>query len=460
MKKTLDKQVTGCSGEVSGPSGEDKTWTYTITDLKLGDGKGESIKAEYSGDALFLGSSSNELFFTKVDTELEIITAFKPNDTGLANTVAIFSWDAEKAANRKPAGTVKYTVGSGSCTLDLSSAEMDCDSLKPIDISTYSTSDRLGYRITIENMALSDTSADSIKAEYSGDPVFNASTSRKVPFKTVDTEIIIRSSYKPDEKHLTATAELDWDEAETDGRMPRGIVKFQIGSGSCTLTVETSQLSCDPGTGTVSADRKTFKVKDMLVDDSSADRISAEYSGDGFFNPSKSVKVLIGRIDTEITIPEAYKSADAHVSLKALLSWDESIDVTDEDPLPTGTLKVTVGDKMFTYDLETKELTPEGGSGDENAARQEFTFTGLPFDDIGAETVKVEYSGDRYYGPSSVVHTFDKIQTETVALNYYKGATQDAMDKLTAKVIPEKLPFDESEPRGPFDVILSTAVRK
>ena len=412
---TLDlstKKFTDCQGSVSvEPDGN-----YVITGLNFGSGAGGDIKAEYSGDGLFEKSASDKLSFTKVDTELVFTSAYKPQDPGLADIVSLLSWDKEKAATRKPTGTVKFTAGSGSCELDLSTAKLSCDS-RSVMTGEIPGEDRLSLEMEIAEMLLADSSADRVKAEYSGDAVFNPSSSETERFKTVDTEIRIAAASKNSDKHVTARALLDWDETKAEGRTPTGTVKFVVGSGSCVLTIETGKLSCEPGTGTVSADRKDYFVQKMLVDDSSADRISAEYSGDGYFKPSTSTKVLFDRIDTEITAEKAYRytanDRKDYVWLDSLLDWNE-----DEagEYTPTGKIKIMIGTMTAEYDLTEKTLVINGNSVDPDDIvdtddnLHNFLFKTLP---LAAENVsapgKIEYSGDLHFGPSSEQINFDQI---------------------------------------------------
>ncbi len=409
-------KFTDCSGSVSVV---DKT--YKITGLDFGGNAGGDIVAEYSGDGLFLSSKSEKKYFSKIDTELAINSVYKPNDPALVSFVSVLSWDREKAATRRPVGTIRFTSGSGSCTLNLSTKKMvDCDT-KNVIIAPKTIGDNITYEILVDEMAVTDTTADGITAEYSGDAVFNASSTAKVLFKTVDTTIDIVSSYKPDEKHATITAKLEWDETIADGRKPAGSVKFVVGSGSCTLTIRTGELDCEPGTGTISADRRIFKVKDMLIDDSSADRVSVEYSGDGFFNPSKTNKVLFDRIDTEITIKTANRYKDSQnvggVRLDTLLGWDEN---EDEGKTPTGTLKITIGEKYAEYDLTAKTLKINDQPVDTDKYVMadfdlwSFLFKDLPLNAENATTAKIEYSGDIYFGPSSKTIEFEKIKTSVI----------------------------------------------
>ncbi len=415
---TLDlstKKFTDCQGSVSvEPDGN-----YVITGLNFGSGAGGDIKAEYSGDGLFGKSASDKLSFTKVDTELVISSAYKAQDPGLADIVSLLSWDKEKAATRKPTGTVKFTAGSGSCELDLSTAKLSCDSRSAMT-GEIPGEDRLSLEMEIAEMLLADSSADRVKAEYSGDAVFNPSSTETELFRTVDTEIRIASAIKNNDKHATARALLAWDETESEGRIPTGTVKFVVGSGSCVLTIETGKLSCEPGTGTVSADRKDYFVQKMLLDDSSADRISAEYSGDGFFKPSTSTKVLFDRIDTEITAEKAYRYAknnEGYIWLKSMLSWNED---EAEEYTPTGTIRITIGTKTAEYDLTAKTLKVDGNSVDSadivdvDDNLHNFLFQDLQLDARNAATAKIEYTGDMHFGPSSADIEFDKISTAMV----------------------------------------------
>ena len=420
-------RFTDCSSNTVTVTPGDKQLTFTVKNLNMGAGAGEDLKAEYSGSGSFLASASDKLSFTKVPTALVINSAYKPGDPGLANLVSTLSWDAEKAYTRKPTGTVKFTAGGNICELNLATRILTCGS-KPV-----ADWDRTGsnYRMVIEEMLLSDTSAARIKAEYSGDAVFNPSTAETVLFKTVDTEISVAAASKFDAQHATVSALLDWDESIADGRKPTGTVKFVIGSSSCELTIETGKLSCEPGTGTVSEDRKNYKGTNMLVEDTSADRVSVEYSGDGFFNPSTSTKVLFDRVDTTIKVNKAYWykkgiGIDPFMWLESLLSWDES---EAQGRKPTGTIKISVGAnnpeyelsaRIAEYDLTAKTLKINGEQiespntiVDSSESPERLVFKDLPFDATTfiSSADKIEYSGDLYFGPSSAPIVYDKLPT-------------------------------------------------
>ncbi len=429
-------KFNNCTGQVAveGGSYNDHYATYKIRNLSFPGGSGEDLKAEYSGNYSYKPSTSNTVFFTKVDTNLVITLAYKPNDPKFANVTSKLSWEVEPAALRKPIGTIKFTVGSDTCTLNLETDKLNCES---VNVSKVDHQDG-SYEMVIEKMLLADSSADRIKAEYSGDPVFNPSSSVTVLFKTIDTTISVRRATKADENHANVRAVLEWNETLAEGRKPAGTIKFVIGSGSCTLKIDTQRMSCEPATGTVSADHTVFEGWNMLLDDPSADRVYAEYSGDGFFNPSVSTKVLFSSANTSIVITKAYKSSDGYVNLDADIDWDEQ---ATESEILTGVLKITVGDKNVTYNITSGELGADQGTAEADDTRHHFKFRDLFFEGTGdVSDVKIEYLGNGFFGPSHNTATFTKIGTTTIITYAYPGSIpgeSSISPYMNVKVIPE-----------------------
>ena len=471
-------RFTDCSGSVrvepEDMESVDKKLTYTITNLNMGSGIGDDIKAEFSGSGSYLPSASDKKSFSKVDTVLVINNAYKPNDPNYANLLSVLSWNNEKAAERVPSGTIKYTVGGGSCELNLSTKKLSCESAAdPINMEKIEVDfNTAGFSVAIEKMLLADSNADRVSAEYSGDAVFNPSTASAKLFKKLDTTIDIINAYRDKTTgRASVYARIDWDEAEDEGLKPTGSLKFNLGSGSCTMDLKTKKLSCVGDTmGTISADGHDYGASNLLLTDTDAKIVSVEYSGDAFFNSSVSQQKLFSGLKTTVAVTSASKGCDGEnhcfINLSGTLDWEEDVSIID---LPTGKLNIKVGNKTIAFDMDDQTFTGVVAAGADYTSianqksfdptnRHTFEFTNLLLDDVAdVNDITVEYSGDEYYGYSTGEGSISKITIETridLSLhdfhNNYQGSDEDVWRLRGAiKAANYELPF-ELTPTGSF----------
>ena len=445
----------------------ERYWSIQITKLNMGSGAGEDIIAEYSGSGSFLPSSSIKKSFTRVDTTLEIESAFKPNDPNYANLISVLSWNKENAATREPTGTIKYTVGSGSCELNLSTKKLSCRSetdptVKTIEIGT----EKLGYRMTILKMLLADSSADRVTVEYSGDAVFNPSSAAAMLFKKVDTTIDIYKAYRDKTTgRASVYTWMYWDEDEDEGLKPTGTLKYTLGSGSCTMDISTQKVSCVGDLyGMISDDGHDYVVTNLLLTDTDAKIVSVEYSGDGLFNSSVSQQTLINELQTYVAVSSASEGCDGEnhcfINLSGTLDWDVDESVTS---LPSGTLTIKLGEKSIKFDLNAGTL--RGVKESENAYankvvrydvndRHSFEFKNLLLDDVADITeIEVEYNGDDNYAYSSDKKEIDSIKIGTIITlgSPSYGGTDESVWTFngTLRPVTENLPID-FRPSGSF----------
>lgn len=418
---TDSPRFTDCEGSAVLSDG-----SYRITGLQMGDGTGNTIKARYSGDSYFRGSVSPEFDFLKVNTALVISKAYKPGSPNRANVTATLSWNKDEAGANKPRGSITFTIGADKCVLDIDAGTISCKG-DGTAVNRETSVDDNSYTWVIENILLSADTADRVLAEYGGDSIFNASSSNTVLFKTVPTDIHISKAFKVDNDYADITAVLGWDESLAEGRLPSGTITIKAGSGSCTLDIETKVLSCEPKSGTVSDDRKTYSVSNMLLDDKTADRVQVEYSGDGFFLASTSTKVLFDTIPTDLNLYDGSRTQAGVINVKADLSW---INESPDGRKPTGTIKFTSGTAVCTLDISTMKFTDCVGvaSLEEEVQTQTYTITNLNMGSKAGADIKAEYSGDGgFLASASDPLSFEKMDTE---LKIDESATYKSGDSL------------------------------
>ena len=146
------------------------------------------------------------------------------------------------------------TAGQAACTLDITlddSADAkprftDCEAAEIVftrasDTQLYNESTKEGfYQVTINGLKIGDGTAASIKAEYSGDHVYQTSASDEKFFEKIDTTIDVKNAFKPETVRATFDAILTWDKAKANGRTPSGSVTFTIGADACKLEIDPS----------------------------------------------------------------------------------------------------------------------------------------------------------------------------------------------------------------------------
>ena len=406
------QRFSDCDGVVTFTAG-----SYHITGLQMGaETSGNNIKAEYSGDSYFRASTSPTFDFTKHNTTITINNVVKPGDPQRANVTTTLSWDNEKTEGRMPTGTVTFTIGTEKCALNMAESTISCfDNLTKVTRTTSDTND--SYTWVIENIKLTVGTADRVYAEYGGDAYFNASASNTVLFKTVPTVTTAIKAFKTETDYADLSGSITWDESLSDGREPHGTVKITAGSGVCTLDIVEKKLSCNSEGVTVTTNdaknRIDFVISRMLLDDKTADRVQMEYSGDGFFLPSSSEKVLFYTIPTDLAISNAVRTQTGVVGLTTVLSW---MDASPTGRTPTGTIKFTSGTGICTLDISgaAPRFTDCGGSVSvaEQGLKRTYTITGMNMTGKAGDSIKAEYSGDGGFVTStSNTLTFSRLNT-------------------------------------------------
>ena len=89
-----------------------------ISGMHLDDTNADNVSMEYKGDGFF-ESSSNKKSFETIPTDLVISKASK-RAPGFISLTAVLSWVDEPTDSKTPSGTIIFTSGTGTCTLDIS----------------------------------------------------------------------------------------------------------------------------------------------------------------------------------------------------------------------------------------------------------------------------------------------------------------------------------------------------
>ena len=500
----METETMTCAGEVhvvkvAKDEDEDQEKGYTagsiyisVKNMGLKDATPDRVAAVYKGDAYFMPSTSQSVLFRKVNTQISIVNdedakryPYKP-DENHANLETLFNWvvstDAQgspvwgnTAVNgRTPTGTISFILTDskasdyGKCEYDLTSKKFSCEG------SVTPGNDAIYNRYSVKDMLLANPAADRVRAEYSGDSIFNASKSLDtVLFHKIPTTINITEAYKPDKDHANVKALLSWEESIEGGPLPTGTLKYVIGTGSCTLEIETKKLSCENNGVTISDDRHNYTVIDMLLDQNGIDRISVEYSGDSLYNPSSSTKVPFATIKTELEINEAEKTAGGDINTTITLSW---IDTPPDGITPGKTIKLTLGSGTPSGQIKTIDSSDTDASGvsctllitddkpeftdcegEASIVKKEdkkwvFEIKNLDMGSSKGDTLKAEYSGDGTFLPStSLPAFFTLINTELEITKAYKSGASlaNVLSKLSWKL-------DEADGKRPTGMITYT----
>ena len=455
-----DKSMT-CAGEVNvvkvataedENQKENKEKGYTagsvyisVKNLGLKDLTADRVTAVYKGDDYFKTSTSQSVLFMKIPTTIEISEAYKP-DKDHANVKTLLSWDENKTGGRLPTGTLKYTVGTGSCTLEIETGKLSCE-------PKTGTVSKDHHNYTISNMLLEQNGADRISVEYSGDSLFNASTSTQVLFATIPTELEISEAEKTSDGGLNATITLSWDKTAPEGMTPGKTIKLTLSSdnsgknksasvttestgansvsdsttntdttetettgASCTLLITGDEPKFTDCKGEVSVKttedkKRIYEIKNLDMGSSKGDTLKAEYSGDGTFISSTSLPVFFNIIDTELTLSHAIKSSDNRISLTAKLTPEKTAESGEK---PTGTIVFTSGAATCTLDISDPEkLKFDGCTGNVSVDSDgNYTITNMVMKGTPGASISAEYSGDGVYGKStSPTVSFGKVDT-------------------------------------------------
>ena len=401
-----------CTGTIT-PSGsqDGKKRIYVIENMKIGDGSGTTLKADYSGDDIFMASVSNTVDFNKVNTTLEITNAYKPS-AGMANVDITLSWlPGQVDAGTKPTGTITFTIGSDTCKLDITTKAFNCagqstSGLEPDPARSTDTS----LVWSIKNIVLSSDTADRVKAEYSGDAVFNPSSSLIVMFQTIPTTTTLSNQSKTPEGLVNVTAELSWTDTPPDSVTPHGQIKFTSGSASCTYSLDTEKLIDCEGTVTPAQPQgeksRIYTVTGLEIGDGKGTTIKAEYSGDGLFLASASDTLDFNKVDTMLKITDGTKSRENVIGLTTKITWDNQ---STSDPNPKGTITYTSGSASCVLNLDTMNF--ERCSGEASIVNGVITITNMKMNGTPEDNIYAVYSGDnRYNGSTSPTFWFASIE--------------------------------------------------
>ncbi|MBQ6510307.1 MAG: Ig-like domain repeat protein [Flexilinea sp.] len=305
-----------------------------------------TITAVYGGDDAYnkktaTGSLSVR---SKIDTDTLITSAFKTAaDMANLETKLDYSSALANQFGKTPTGKITFTAGSGTCDLDLSTLDLSCGGEGTKSGNTY----------TLEEMLLSDEKAKKVQAKYSGDDYFNPSTSDIVLFETVPTKIDFMAFKPIDVTHAQIHGVITWDDADNVRQVkPTGTVSFKAGSGdACVLNLEDGSMKCPSYMSAQVEPWKEhdayleFNIYDMFLEDSTAEMITAEYSGDGYFESSDS-KTKFGQNAVELVIVKVTDTAEKEHSFYPSTGYKALVEVDLKDPgavtKPTGNIVITV----------------------------------------------------------------------------------------------------------------------
>lgn len=485
------------------------TCTVTLPDnacdleaKKLGD---LTVKAVYSGDANYVTKVAETTInvTNKIPTKLKIEDdpILHSNKSATTDLISILTWESEPENKRKPTGTIKFTTRNGStsdpkqphdkdaitgtCIIDLNSSpeKLSCENETfDLDKSKDKT-----YIATIMKMLLSDSEADRIKAEYSGDIYYLPSESTVVLFKIIGgTELALEDGKKYSDNRIDITTVLTLAEEVDPGDKPTGTITFTSGGATCVLNLKTEKFEncsgalADPVE--IGPDNKsvTLTITDMIMQGTPGDSISAKFEKDPLYNDSISPAFNFdGKIDTEIKLLVATKDPDNKINIdKVLLTWLKE-PVSGEKP--AGTVTFTSGGSTCIIRLNADEPKFETCSGIVSYLSEEVLnelhnqgelddldkATGLRIEEMvmngtPGDSIYAKYNGDTLFNEStSAALEFNK--------NPIKISVEKIMDKsgveqpyfaVGQKVIVEvKLGDDDLivEPTGTVTVSVGTA---
>ena len=154
--------------------------------------------------------TSTTKIFIKLNTSTEITEATKPSDN-FADLLTKLTLDTDSKWSSEepkpaPTGTIIfynwYSADSTvhKCTLDIVTMKMDCNGMVSYVDDMYD----------IKNLLLGSASSDRVRAEYSGDSLYNSSTGATILFNMIVTETTITELSKPDDDHVNFKVDLTW----------------------------------------------------------------------------------------------------------------------------------------------------------------------------------------------------------------------------------------------------------
>ena len=465
----MGTETMTCAGDVTvNTVKDDGSIAISVKNMGLKDATPDRVTAAYKGDAYFMPSTSQSVLFRKVNTQISIVNdkdakryPYKP-DANHADLETLFNWVVKTddkgdpvwgrtAVNgRTPTGTISFILTDskasdyGKCEYDLTSKKFSCEG------SVTPGNDAIYNQYSVKEMLLANPAADRVRAEYSGDSIFNASKSATVLFDMSDTLTEITQASKSPDGKVGLHVKINPEKENPYGLLPLGTIKFTSGSKTCTLETgddpvnhpDKVKLTDCNGEAVYNAETKTYKITDMEMGDKAGDTISAVYSGDSYYKGSTSPTVSFGKVDTALVLDGESVRKDAgdpmFVNLSGVLSWKQS-DLEDKnipiDTKPTGTITFKFGTNLndtkdvpnkdnvpidiCKLDLETMDFDCAGEDTDikkiTSSEQLELTLKKilLSKDNIGADRVKALYSGDTYFNSSeSLVSLFKKLDPQ------------------------------------------------
>ncbi len=327
----------------------------------------DAITAKYGGDTNYGSSTSAATTVTvSVADTTSVVTYFPTSPVAGQNVSLTATVSAVSPGAGTPTGTVDFYNGSsllGSATLSNGSA-------------TFVTS------------ALT-AGANSITADYAGDPNFSTSTSSPVtvtPVATADstTSVSASSSTPAYGASVTFTATV-----QVTSGSPTGTVNFYLGT---TLLGSSSLSSAGTSVGTA-----TLATTKLGV---GANAITAQYSGDDNFTSSTSaaVTVTVSQIatSTAVTYSPSSPTVGANVTLTATITPSST-----GSAVPTGTVDFFSGSTLL-------------GSGTISNDVATYSTTALA---AGSNSITAEYLGDTNYATSTSTAVTVTV-TQFVAVTY------------------------------------------
>ena len=158
---------------------------------------------------------------------------------------------------------------------------------------------------------------------------------------------------------ISGTLTLTWAEEPLSGEPPAGTIKLTSGTAACTLDLAADPVhftDCEgniPRVDKTQAKKLIISFSDLDMGSGTGNDIRAEFSGSGSYLPSASDKKSFDKIDTTLTVANAYKSGSIRAFYETTLGWNSNSSDTRK---PTGTITFTIGDTCkMVFDLNADD---------------------------------------------------------------------------------------------------------
>jgi trimeric autotransporter adhesin len=345
-----------------------------------------SITAQYLGDTDFNGVTSPAVTVTLAQTPTSATTlSFSPNSPVFGQNVSLIA-TVSSTTTGTPSGSVQFFNGT----------------------TSLGTATLTGNTATLPPVSL-PTGANSITAQYSGDPTFTSSTSPvttvTVGMATTTTTVTFTPSAPVFGQSVTLTATIT--STTTGSTPPSGTVIFH--SGSTTL-----------GSGTIANGVATISTTILSV---GADSVTAQYQGDTNYATSTSAPV-------SVPVSKA--------STTTVLTFFPSSPVANQNVTLTATVApVSPGAGQLSGTVEFFNGTTSLGTATITAGVATLRTTALP---SGTNSVTAQYSGDTNFAGNTspaVPVAVAAIATSTTTVTFSPSAPVDGQSvTLTATVGP------------------------